>query len=427
MRSTGEVMYVSGLPAPIGARCMVESEDSGWLPAEVVGFEHDALLLMPERGTHGITRGARVRTQEVVQAPAVGDALLGRVLDGNGVPLDNKPRPRLDEHWPLSGRQLNPLERARISEPFDVGVRVVNAVATLARGMRVGLFAGSGVGKSTLLGMMARHARADVVVAALIGERGREVREFIEDNIGESLARSVVIASPADATALARLHGAYRAAAVAEYFRATGRHVLLLVDSLTRLAMAAREIGLATGEPPVTRGYPPSVFGLLSSYVERAGNGISGQGSITGVYTVLVEGDDHLADPVADTARAVLDGHIVLNRKLTESALYPPVDVEASLSRVMPAVTGPEHRRCAAHLRALWAKRAEKQDLIDIGAYNPGADPVLDEAMQRAEAMQALIRQGPDEHVTLAESIAALREAMAPLDANTRGEDGSAA
>ncbi len=423
MRSAGDVMHVSGLPAPIGARCLVESEDSGWLPAEVVGFDRDALLLMPERGRHGITRGARVRTQEVVQTPAVGEALLGRILDGNGEPLDGRVRPRLDERWPLAGRRLNPLERARIAQPFDVGVRIINAMATLGRGMRVGLFAGSGVGKSTLLGMMARHAQADVVVAALIGERGREVREFIEDNIGDSLDRAVVIASPADATALARLHGAYRAAAIAEYFRATGRHVLLLVDSLTRLAMAAREVGLAAGEPPVTRGYPPSVFGLLSSYVERAGNGPAGQGSITGVYTVLVEGDDHVADPVADTARAVLDGHLVLSRKLTESALYPPIDIEASLSRIMPAVTDRSHQRAAAHMRALWAKRAEKQDLIDIGAYSRGADPLLDEAMLRADAMESLIRQAPDESVSLTESIHALQAAMAPLATQPTKED----
>jgi flagellum-specific ATP synthase len=273
--------------------------------------------------------------------------------------------------------------------------------------MRVGLFAGSGVGKTTLLGMMARHAKADIVVVGMIGERGREIREFVEDHLGESRPRSVVVASPADDTALGRVHGAYLAAAIAEYHRDRGAHVLLVVDSLTRLAMALREIGLAVGEPPATKGYPPSVFGAISAYVERAGNGGAGQGSITAIYTVLVEGDDHVGDPVADTARAVLDGHIVLSRAQAEAGFYPPIDIVASLSRPMPGLVAPAHYQAATRFRSLWARRQEKQDIIDLGAYAPGRDLLLDEAIRRAPAMEAVLRQGTAA-VPMAASIAAL-------------------
>jgi flagellum-specific ATP synthase len=268
------------------------------------------------------------------------------------------------------------------------------------------------VGKTTLLGMLSRHAEADVVVVAMIGERGREIREFIEDHLSHARPRSVVVASPADDTALSRVHGAYRASAIAEYFRDQGKHVLLVVDSLTRLAMALREIGLAVGEPPATKGYPPSVFGAIAAYVERAGNGAEGQGSITAIYTVLVEGDDHVGDPVGDTARSVLDGHIVLSRALVEAAIYPPIDITASLSRPMPGLVHPEHMRLASRFRALWARKQEKQDFIDLGAYTPGRDKLLDEAIQRAPAMEALLRQDKDAGVTLAESVAALRAAL---------------
>jgi len=327
--------------------------------------------------------------------------LLGRVLDGRGAPLDGRPPPDVDKPWPLLGVPINPMERARIEAPFDVGVSAINALTTMGRGMRVGLFAGSGVGKTTLLGMMARHAKADVVVVGMIGERGREIREFIEDHLGAARPRAVVVASPADDTALGRLHGAYRAAAIAEFWRDQGKHVLLVVDSLTRLAMALREIGLAVGEPPATKGYPPSVFGALSAYVERAGNGSKSQGSITAIYTVLVEGDDHVGDPVADTARSVLDGHIVLSRRLAEAAVCPPIDVVASLSRPMRSLVGAQHDRLASRCRALWARRLEKQDIIDLGAYVAGRDPLLDEAIRRGPAMEYLIRQGVNEAVSL--------------------------
>jgi flagellum-specific ATP synthase len=413
VRSNGEVLHASGIRAPIGSRCLIESENSPDLAAEVVGFEEGALLVMPEQGTRGVTRGARVHVESRAPAPLMGNGLLGRVTDARGLPLDGLPPPDVSQPWPLLGIPVNPMARTRIAQVFDVGVSAINALATMGRGMRIGLFAGSGVGKTTLLGMMARHARADVVVVGMIGERGREIREFIEDHLGDARSRSVVVASPADDTALGRLHGAYRAASIAEYFRDQGRHVLLVVDSLTRLAMALREIGLAAGEPPATKGYPPSVFGALSSYVERAGNGTAAQGSITAIYTVLVEGDDHVGDPVADTARSVLDGHIVLSRALAEAAMYPPIDIVASLSRPMPGLVTPEHHRLASRFRALWARRAEKQDIIDLGAYAPGRDPLLDEAIRRAPAMEAVVRQDMHDAVPLPVSLQTLQAALA--------------
>lgn len=331
VRSHGEVLHASGIRAPIGARCLIDAGEgeAEARPAEVVGFQAGTLLIMPEQGMRGITRGARVHVQSEASAPLMGEGLLGRVLNARGQPLDGMPPPELSHPWPLLGQPINPMTRARIARVFDVGVSAINALTTMGRGMRIGLFAGSGVGKTTLLGMMAQHAEADIVVVGMIGERGREIREFIEDHLGAARARSVVVASAADDTALGRVHGAYRAAAIAEYWRAQGRDVLLVVDSLTRLAMALREIGLAVGEPPATKGYPPSVFGALAAYVERAGNGADGQGSITAIYTVLVEADDHVGDPVADTARSILDGHVVLSRALSEAALYPPIDVAA--------------------------------------------------------------------------------------------------
>jgi flagellum-specific ATP synthase len=413
IRSSGDVLHASGVPAPIGSRCLIDAQDGQFLAAEIIGFEAGGLLIMPEQGTRGVIRGARVRVESRAPAPLMGEALLGRVIDARGMPLDGKAPPDVTQPWPLLGVPINPMSRTRIDTTFDVGVSAINALATMGRGMRIGLFAGSGVGKTTLLGMMARHAAADVVVVGMIGERGREIREFVEDHLGAARGRSVVVASPADDTALGRLHGAYLAASIAEFFRAQGAHVLLVVDSLTRLAMALREIGLAVGEPPATKGYPPSVFGALSAYVERAGNGAKGQGSITAIYTVLVEGDDHVGDPIADTARSVLDGHIVLSRALAEAAFYPPIDVVASLSRPMPGLVGPAHYRLATRFRALWARRQEKQDIIDLGAYTAGRDPLLDEALRRAPALESVIRQQAEARMPLAASLAALEAAMA--------------
>jgi len=382
------------------------------LPAEVVGFEENGLLVMPEQGMRGIVRGARIHIDTKTTAPLVGDALLGRVVDARGNPLDGLPAPELSQRWPLLGVPINPMERRRIDCVFDVGIAAINAMNTMGRGMRMGLFAGSGVGKTTLLGMIAKNAKADVVVIGMIGERGREIREFIEDHLGDARSRSVVVASPADDTALSRVHAAYRAAGIAEYFRSKGKHVLLLVDSLTRLAMALREIGLAAGEPPATKGYPPSVFGALSAFVERGGNGSSSQGSITAIHTILVEGDDHIADPVADAARSVLDGHVVLSRALAEAAIYPPINISASLSRPMPSLVTPDHLKLSLWFRALWARRAEKQDVVDLGVYAPGRDPLLDEALRRATVMEGVVRQGVNDSAPLERSVACLAAAL---------------
>jgi flagellum-specific ATP synthase len=409
----GELLLAEGLAGPVGASCIIEEAGGAGagIAAEIVGFEPGCLLLMPAAGARGVARGARVYIAGGAGDPPVGLALLGRVLDARGAPLDGGPAPACTESWPLLGRAVNPLARARVAEPFDCGVAAINAFATLGRGTRIGLFAGSGVGKTTLLGMMVRHAEAEIVVLAMIGERGREIREFIEDHLGPALARSVVIASPADETPLARVQGAQRAAAIAEYFRAQGRHVLLVVDSLTRLAMGLRDIALSLGEPPARSGYPASVNGALAGFIERAGMG-EGAGSITALHTVLVEGDDHVGDPVADAARGVLDGHIVLSRPLAEAGLFPPVDVLASLSRLMPGLVDAAHRELAARARALLARRAEKQDIIDLGAYAAGRDALLDEALRRAPALEALIRQPAERRVGLEESVARLRGAL---------------
>ena len=305
------------------------------------------------------------------------------------------------------------MSRARITTPFDVGVSAINALATMGRGMRIGLFAGSGVGKTTLLGMMAQHAQADIVVVGMIGERGREIREFVEDHLGAARARSIVVASAADDTALGRLHGAYRAAAIAEYWRSLGHHVLLVVDSLTRVAMALRAKSASrSANRPLPAAIRPRSSARSRPMWKGPGTAADGEGSITAIYTVLVEGDDHVGDPVADTARSVLDGHIVLSRSLAEAALYPPIDVSASLSRPMPGLVGAAHQRLASRFRTLWARRQEKQDIIDIGAYAPGRDLLLDEAIRRAPLMERVVRQSARDALTLAASRALLETAM---------------
>jgi flagellum-specific ATP synthase len=340
----------------------------------------------------------------------VGPQLLGRVLDGGGAPLDGQGKLRCTERMPLFGRPVNPLQRALIDTPLDVGVRAVNALFTIGRGARFGLFAGSGVGKSVLLGMMARYTSADVVVVALIGERGREVKEFIDCILGrDGLEKAVVVAAPADASSLGRVHGAYRAMAIAEYFRDQGRHVLLLIDSLTRFAMAQREIGLAIGEIPASRGYPPSAFRRIAALCERAGNGAAAAGSITALLTVLVEGDDP-NDPVGDSTRAILDGHLVLSRRLAEAGHFPALDLAASVSRVMPAVV-PEHQMALARrLKRLWNRLEETRDLMAIGAYRPGTDTELDHAVALRPAIENFLRQDLTNATSLPASVAALAE-----------------
>ncbi len=426
---TGLVMEAVGIRLPVGSACTVPLGEGGKVDAEVVGFDGERLLLMPQSSVEGIVPGARVFAAEPPAPPfrpgqpaplrrrasdrsrhlPVGDHLLGRVLDGAGRPLDQL-GPVSHEHMgPLAARPLNPLMRAPISETLDVGVRAINSMLTVGRGQRMGLFAGSGVGKSVLLGMMARYTTADVIVVGLIGERGREVQEFIEQILGpEGLARSVVVAAPADAPALMRLQGASYATAIAEHFRDQGKNVLLIMDSLTRYAMAQREIALAVGEPPATKGYPPSVFAKLPALVERAGNGKPGQGSITAFYTVLTEGDDQ-QDPIADSARAILDGHIVLSRGLAESGHYPAIDIEQSISRAMHNITPPEHQKLARKLKQLNSRYSRSQDLISVGAYQPGSDPVLDEAIARQDVMTAFLQQDIHERAGMAESLRRLQ------------------
>ena len=427
-RVTGLVMEAVGLRLAVGSACAVSLPNGSRIEAEVVGFDNDKLYLMPQSDVEGIVPGTRVFPVEIVQSlpkpgsvthprrrpddrskhMPVGDELLGRVLDGAGRPLDNL-GPLLASHAaPLNVRTINPLTRAPIHDILDVGVRAINSMLTVGRGQRMGLFAGSGVGKSVLLGMMARYTSADVIVVGLIGERGREVKEFIEENLGtDGLARSVVVAAPADAPPLMRLQGAAYATTIAEHFRSQGKNVLLIMDSLTRYAMAQREIALAIGEPPATKGYPPSVFAKLPALVERAGNGKVGGGSITAFYTVLTEGDDQ-QDPIADAARAILDGHIVLNRELADSGHYPAIDIEQSISRVMQNITDPEHQRLMRKLKQLNSRYQRSRDLISVGAYSPGSDPVLDEAIALHTRIESFLQQGIHECANVNESLGQL-------------------
>jgi len=430
VRINGLVMEAMGLKLPLGASCRIETPTGGTVEAEVVGFQGDKLFLMPTEEVYGLAPGARVlppepppialHADEVPEAPSpdrakhlpAGEALLGRVVDAAGRPLDGKGPLAGAALRPLFAPPINPLARTPIDTPLDVGIRAINALLTVGRGQRLGLFAGSGVGKSVLIGMMARFTVAEVIVVGLIGERGREVKEFIEQNLGpEGLARAVVVAAPADVSPLLRLQGAAYATAIAEQFRDEGRHVLLIMDSLTRYAMAQREIALAVGEPPVTKGYPPSVFARLPALVERTGNGADDQGSITAFYTVLTEGDDQ-QDPIADAARAILDGHFVLSRALADSGHYPAIDIEQSISRVMPQVVSEEHLALARRFKKLWSRYQRARDLIAVGAYQPGADPELDEAVRRQPAMAAFLQQGMNESVPFAEALDGLRRVL---------------
>lgn len=392
-RVVGLTFEAVGVRSAIGSLCGVETA-SGEVTAEVVGFDDDVIYLMPHDDAHGVLPGARVRPLSDKAGIPLGMELLGRVIDGAGNPLDGK-GPVVTAKHGLSDRiKMNPLSRRPIRQPLDVGVTAINGLVTVGQGQRMGLFAGSGVGKSVLMGMMTRGTTADVIVVGLVGERGREVKEFIEDILGDDgIQRSVVVAAPADQSPLMRLRGCESAAQIAEYFRDQGLNVLLLLDSLTRYAMAQREIALAIGEPPATKGYPPSVFAKLPALVERAGNGGEGQGSITAFYTVLTEGDD-LQDPIADAARAILDGHIVLSRDLAESGHYPAIDIEASVSRVMPQVVSAEHLQHAMVIKQLYSTYQRSRDLISIGAYVQGSDPRIDKSIQMLPLMDRYLQQG---------------------------------
>lgn len=400
-RATGLVLEATGLQLPLGATCIIERHDNGTITeveSEVVGFNGQKLFLMPLEEVDGILPGARVYARvhgdHSGKQLLLGPELLGRVLDGSGKPLDGLPAPETGYRAPLITAPFNPLQRTPIHDVLDTGVRAINALLTVGRGQRMGLFAGSGVGKSVLLGMMARYTKADVIVVGLIGERGREVKEFIENILGaEGRARSVVIAAPADVSPLLRMQGAAYATRIAEDFRDRGQHVLLIMDSLTRYAMAQREIALAIGEPPATKGYPPSVFAKLPALVERAGNGIHGGGSITAFYTVLTEGDDQ-QDPIADSARAILDGHIVLSRRLAEAGHYPAIDIEASISRAMTSLIDETHYARVRQFKQLLSSFQRNRDLVSVGAYAAGSDPMLDRAIKLYPQMEAFLQQG---------------------------------
>jgi flagellum-specific ATP synthase len=411
-RVVGLTLEAVGMELPVGASCRVATRD-GWVDAEVVGFSGERTFLMPSSEIRGLLPNARVVPLPGEGAVGVGLGLLGRVVDGEGVPLDGGPAPRIDAEVPLAGRPINPLQREPITRPLDVGVRVINAVLPIGRGQRIGLFAGSGVGKSTLLGMMTRYTEADVIVVGLVGERGREVRDFVERTLGpEGMRRAVVVATPADRPPLSRLRGAYRATAIAEWFRDQGRQVLLLVDSLTRVAQAQREIGLSVGEPPTTRGYPPSVFARLPALVERAGNGGASGGSITAFYTVLTEGDDH-NEPISDAARAILDGHVLLSRAVADAGIYPAIDIESSVSRVVPEITDAAWRERIRQVRGLVSAYNANRDLIALGAYQKGADPRIDEAIRRWPQVQRLLLQDVAQSASLRDSRAALEAVLA--------------
>ena len=410
-RAVGLTLEAVGCEAPMGASCKVEVADGGWVDAEVVGFAGERTYLMPSAELHGLLPNARVVPSLGRGGVEVGEGLLGRVIDSDGVPLDGKGPIRAVG---MAGVSINPLAREPITQPLDVGVRAINALLPIGRGQRVGLFAGSGVGKSTLLGMMTRYTAADVIVVGLIGERGREVRDFVESTLGEEgLRRAVVVAAPADRPPLARLHGAYRATAIAEWFRDQGLNVLLLMDSLTRFAQAQREIGLSVGEPPTTRGYPPSVFAKLPALVERAGNGAKGRGSITAFYTVLTEGDDP-QDPIADAARAILDGHILLSRRVADSGLYPAIDVESSVSRVVTEIADEPWRLRIRKLKRLVSAYSSNRDLIAIGAYQRGNDPATDEALERWSDIVEFLGQDVGKAADLPHSQAALKRLVEP-------------
>ncbi|MEQ1822875.1 MAG: FliI/YscN family ATPase [Fimbriimonadaceae bacterium] len=406
----GLIVESNGPNARIGDLCEIEGADGHVIEAEVVGFRSDRVLLMPLGDLAGVRAGCLVRSMGHCLKVPVGRAMLGRVLDGLGRPMDGRSLPHVEAHYPIYNTPPNALERRMISKPMATGVRAIDGVLTLAEGQRMGIFAGSGVGKSTLLGMIARNSEADVNIIALVGERGREVREFITNDLGEEgLARSIIVCATSEQPAMVRIKAALSATAMAEYFRDQGLSVLLMMDSVTRFCMAQREIGLAIGEPPSTKGYTPSVFALLPRLMERAGT--SANGAITALYTVLVEGDD-TNEPVADAARSILDGHIVLERKLTSRGHYPPIDVLQSLSRTMPMVTSSVHLKDSQRMRELVAAYADIEDMVSIGAYKSGTKPVADDAIAHIDQINDFLKQGKAETSDYQSTLARLSQAV---------------
>jgi flagellum-specific ATP synthase len=426
MKVWGKVTKIVGLvvegyctSATVGTLCEILPLNSGEpVAAEVVGFRDGYTLLMPLGELRGLGPGSLIRVLRSSATMGCSDALLGRIIDAMGNPIDGGNPPRVDKHMPLYALPPDPMARKQINEPLDLGVRAINAMLTCGKGQRMGIMAGSGVGKSVLLGTMAKHARADVNVIALIGERGREVREFVERDLGtEGLARSVVLAATSDRSPLLRMRGAFVATTLAEYFCNQGKNVLLMMDSVTRFAMAMREVGLAIGEPPTTKGYTPSVFAMLPKLLERAGS-FKQAGTITGLYTVLVEGDD-MNEPIADSVRSILDGHIVLSRELAAKNHYPCIDILHSTSRVMRDIVDEEHIKDSSKIREILATHKEAEDLINIGAYVPGSNPKIDYAISRIDAVNDFLRQGMNEQDRLEDSV----ERMKQLVLDRRSED----
>ena len=407
-RFDGQIIECDGFPATIGTLCEVDTQDGTWVNAEVIGFNNNYNILSVHDHDAQISVGARVVVSDDGHSIKVGPGLLGRAVDALGNPLDDGPPLQLDMLWPLNGKKTNPLARRPVEKQLDVGVRVINSLLTVGQGQRIGIIAGSGVGKSVLLGMMTRFTAADVVVVGLIGERAREVASFAAEVLNsDSRDRTVIVAEPADRSPLLRIRGANRATAIAEYFRSVGKNVLLIMDSLTRVAHARREIGLALGEQPTSKGYPPSVVSMIPTLVERSGTGVGSEGSITSFYTVLADGDD-ANDPVVDTARAILDGHILLSREQTQMGIYPAVDVPASVSRVMNDIVSPKQLQAAQYFRRLVALYMENRDLILMGGYAPGQDADLDMAVQLWPKLMAHIQQPFNESADAAQSIQAL-------------------
>lgn len=407
-RVAGFMVEATGVKAQIGSLCRIQTQHDDVI-AEIIGFHADTVYLMTPHDLRGITPGCPIYPLQDFPKVPVGPGLLGRIIDGDGNPLDNSgPLTQVEEKL-LRFDSINPLSRSLIKQPFDVGVKVINSLFTLGQGQRVGLFSGSGVGKSVLLGMIAKFAKSDVNVISLVGERGREVREFIEENIGEvALKKSVIIASPADCSPLSRIKAADTATFIAEYFRNHNKHVLLLMDSITRYAHALRELGLALGEPPTQKGYPPSVFAKIPKLIERAGNGNNPSSSITAIYTVLADGDD-IHDPIVDCARGILDGHIVLSRKLAEEGHYPAVCLEQSISRVMDKVISPEHMKQARSFKRAFSKYQQNKDYITLGAYQKGFDLELDKVLEKKNEMWAFLQQESSQNIDLSQSVALLQ------------------
>lgn len=412
LRATGLVVEAALPRVPVGTSCEIKVTPERRVPAEVVGFAGANALLMPFGEMQGICEGCPVVPRQSAAEVPVGEALLGRVVDAGMRPIDGGPSIPLSRRASLNGKPPPAMQRRRIAEPMPLGIKAIDTLLTVGEGQRLGVLAGPGVGKSVLLGMVARHASADVIVVGLVGERGREVREFVERDLGEGLARSVVVVATADEPPLVRVRAAMAATAVAEHFRAKGLKVMLLVDSLSRVCMAQREIGLAAGEPPTSKGYPPSVFALMPRLVERAGND-EGQGSITALYTVLAEGDD-LTDPVVDAAKAILDGHVVLSRKLAGAGHFPAVDVLSSVSRVMSDVTEPRHRELASSAREVLATYREAADLVEVGAYVHGSNPRVDHALKVIHPLNGFLRQEPGRHVSFEEALQELDATLVP-------------